>query len=147
MPIKTFRGMLLDGDVETIPLHTNDGKVGYRIKKFTVMPNREIDDLGAIVKIYSVNQTQATESFDFDDQTLLAAALYRQDSGNNWNFAKNIFFDNMTFNQDIYVTYKDDETAGKFINYYIELEQVKLALDENTVATLKDIRNIEAQSV
>ena len=53
-------------------------------------------------------------------------------------------FDNMTFNQDIYVTYKDDETAGKFINYYIELEQVKLDLNENTVATLKDIRNILA---
>jgi hypothetical protein len=30
------------------------------------------------------------------------------------------------------------------VNYHIELEQVSLALDENTVATLKDIRNIES---
>jgi len=44
----------------------------------------------------------------------------------------------MTFNQDVYVTAATDES----INYYIEMEQVKLALDENTVATLKDIRNI-----
>ena len=51
----------------------------------------------------------------------------------------------MTFNQDVYVTFK--KTAGTSpTNYYIELEQVKLALDENTVATLKDIRNIEGQS-
>ena len=26
--------------------------------------------------------------------------------------------------------------------YYLELEQIKLSLDENTVATLRDIRNI-----
>jgi len=31
------------------------------------------------------------------------------------------------------------------MNYYIELEQVKLDLNENTVATLKDIRNIASQ--
>ena len=34
-----------------------------------------------------------------------------------------------------------DETG--LVNYYIELEQMKLDLSENTVATLKDIRNIE----
>ena len=43
----------------------------------------------------------------------------------------------------IYITYTDNDSSDITINYYIELEQVKLALDENTVATLKDIRNIE----
>jgi len=28
------------------------------------------------------------------------------------------------------------------VNYYIELEQMKLDLNENTVDTLKDIRNV-----
>ena len=32
------------------------------------------------------------------------------------------------------------------VNYYVELEQMKLDLNENTVATLKDIRNIESAS-
>ena len=50
----------------------------------------------------------------------------------------------MIFNQDIYVTHKD-VAVGQTVNYYIELEQIKLDLNENTVATLKDIRNIEAQ--
>ena len=50
----------------------------------------------------------------------------------------------MTFNQDIYVTHTDVLGAGA-CNYYIELEQFKLDLSENTVATLKDIRNIKSQ--
>jgi len=145
MPIKSFRGKLTDGDIATIALSTRDGSIGYKIVKFNVMPNREIDDLGSIVKIYSIPQTTATESIDFSDNTMLAAALYRQDSGNQFNFAQNVIFDNMIFNQDVYITYKDDETASKIINYYIELEQVKLDLNENTVATLKDIRNIQSQ--
>ena len=52
----------------------------------------------------------------------------------------------MTFNQDIYVTH-EDTVGSQPCNYYIELEVVKLALDENTVATLKDIRNIEQPNV
>jgi len=35
-----------------------------------------------------------------------------------------------------------DYTAS--INYYIELEQIKLDMNANTVATLKDIRNVTA---
>ena len=46
-------------------------------------------------------------------------------------------FDNMTFNQDIYVT--ATSTDGN-MNYYVELEQVKLSKDEAAVATLKDMR-------
>ena len=39
-----------------------------------------------------------------------------------------------------------DEISGtqQKMNYYIELEQVSLDLTENTVATLKDIRNIKS---
>ena len=51
-----------------------------------------------------------------------------------------LFFDKMVFNQDIYVTHTDNSSAG-FINYYIELEQIKLDTNANTVATLKDMRN------
>jgi len=47
----------------------------------------------------------------------------------------------MVVNQDIYITHIDTNGAIP-CNYYIELEQVKLDLSENTVATLKDIRNI-----
>ena len=53
---------------------------------------------------------------------------------------------NEIFNQDIYITHVDSDASAP-INYYIELEQIKLDLNENTVATLKDIRNIASQWV
>jgi len=35
--IKTFRGLIADGETDTIVLHTNDGSIGYRIVKFQVI--------------------------------------------------------------------------------------------------------------
>ena len=50
----------------------------------------------------------------------------------------------MIFNQDIYLTHLESQGSSA-VNYYLELEQIKLDLNENTVATLKDIRNIKSQ--
>ena len=57
-------------------------------------------------------------------------------------------FDKEIFNQDIYITHHNQhDTDTSACNYYIELEQVKLDLSENTVATTKDIRNITQPQV
>jgi len=50
-----------------------------------------------------------------------------------------IIFDNVTFNQDIFITAIDIGAAAE-CNYYLELEQFTLDLSEATVATLKDMR-------
>jgi|TARA_R110001583_G_scaffold192498_1_gene359057 hypothetical protein len=142
--IKSFRGKLTSdsdfNDQQIIRLSTNKGEMGYRIVKFQVMPINESDDVGAVVKIFRYKQDTVDSAIDFSNETMLAAALYRQDSGNQYNFQQHVIFDNVKFNQDIFVTYKDNETSGKTMNYYIELEQVKLDLNEATVATLKDMR-------
>ena len=39
--IISYRGLLADGAQDTIPLHTNDGKTGY--KTFTEMVNGEYE--------------------------------------------------------------------------------------------------------
>ena len=75
MPIKSFRGKIASGNVDTISLHTNDGTIGYRIKKVQLMP---ADGFGAsnqefTMKVYSVPQTTVDDAVDFSDQTLLAA--------------------------------------------------------------------------
>jgi len=57
----------------------------------------------------------------------------------------NVVFDQEIFNQDIYVTQQCLQSGD--VNYYIELEQVKLNVDESTVATLKDIRNKELRTM
>ena len=144
MPIKTFRGLMKDGDMDQINLHTNTGSTGYRIKKFMLMPAAPgTDNLETIVKIYKIEQPNATITLDFNDQTLLAAGYAENHAGEDSPLTSTIFFDNEVFNQDVYVTCKETLTSDG-INYYIEMEQVKLDLNENTVATLKDIRNIES---
>jgi len=140
--IKTFRGMMVDGAQDTIVLHTNDGSTGYRIVKFQIMmeqPGNTAQE--SVVKIYKVEQATVptgAATIDFSDNTLLAAAF--QDT--NVHPSDVVIFDNEVFNQDIYITYTDNGGgSNEDINYYIELEQIKLDLSENTVATLKDIRN------
>jgi hypothetical protein len=144
MPIKSFRGLMADGAIDTVSLHTNNGSIGYQIKKLQVITESPADTAPeAVFKIYCVPQTTVTAKIDFSDQTLLAAAFYNQDSSAANIVSKVIVFDNMKVNQDIYLTYIDDNTgSATALNYYIEMEQVKLYLTENTVATLKDIRNI-----
>jgi len=145
MTIKSFRGLIADGAEDTIVLHTNDGSMGYRIVKFELIPK----DMGAIVqqsivKVYKVSQPTASIDavIDFSDNTLLGAGFIGNDTSiHAYPPVQTIIFDQEIFNQDIYVTHKDTKT-GEACNYYIELEQVKLDLNENTVATLKDIRNL-----
>jgi len=140
--IKTFRGLLADGAQDTIVLHTNDGSTGYRIVKFQVIPNNPAaQEPEAIIQVWKIEQTlPTTELIDFSDPTLLAAAYYSGGDTSAKPQDVGIIFDREIFNQDIYVTLKDDGD-NESMNYYIELEQVKLDLGENTVATLKDIRN------
>jgi len=139
--IKTFRGLIADGGQDTIVLHTNNGEMGYRIVKFQLLASDAgITAQESTVKIYKVQQTTITSPIDFSDNTLLGAGFWSSDAHNANPEDVNVIFDNEIFNQDIYVTHV--ETVGALaVNYYIELEQVKLDLSESTVATLKDIRN------
>jgi hypothetical protein len=141
--IKSFRGQLAQDEVRTIALHTNDGSTGYRIKKFEVMGYDPIaTDQECVLKIFSISQDAATQYIDFEDNTLIAAAFFENEDSGAYLGGSVIVFDNVTFNQDIYITHKSSVDVG--VNYHIELEQVKLDLNENTVATLKDIRNIKS---
>lgn len=144
MPIKTFKGLILNEGVETIPLTTRNGSIGYRIVKFQIMPKVPgTIAQESISKIFKIPPTATPDgSINFSDQTLLAAAFYQDSTSAGDNQATTIIFDNEVFNQDIYVTNKDVSGNTEPINYYIELEQIKLDIGENTVATLKDIRNL-----
>jgi hypothetical protein len=142
--IKTFRGRMQDNSIDTVVLHTNDGSIGYQIKKLSGMPAKT--DSGsneAVIKIFTTSPSTpaSTDLVDFSDQSLLAVFYFLRDQGTVAITSESIIFDNRIFNQDIYVTFTDAQTNNDGFNYYIELEQIKLDLSENTVATLKDIRN------
>jgi len=146
MTIKTFRGVIATNTTDTIVLHTNDGSIGYRIVKFQVIPiipenvNEENTMQIFSVKANAVSAASNGE-INFSDQTLLAVSYYSSATGTQAAPEDTtVIFDNAIFNQDIFVGSKS--TAN--MNYYLELEQIKLDLNENTVATLKDIRNVTA---
>ena len=143
--IKSFRGLIADGGQDTIVLHTNDGSTGYRIVKFQLFPELPgTASIEATCSIYKIKQTTVsatTATVDFSDNTLLAASFFSINAGAPSNpMNVTTIFDREIFNQDIYVTHTNTDGSGN-VNYYIELEQMKLDVNENTVATLKDIRN------
>ena len=68
--------------------------------------------------------------------------IMSENDATQYSISNVIVFDQTVFNQDIYITHKD-VSIGQAVNYYLELEQVKLAKDEAAVATLKDMRGRE----
>ena len=144
--IITFRGLLGDGGQEPIHLQTIDGTTGYRVIKFQLMPEKPgTTDYEHIMKIWKIKQTTIDESINFSDSILLGAAFTEGAAATNFiGNPLTVIFDQEIFNQDIYVTQKDVSANAKACNYYIELEQFKLDINANTVATLKDIRNVTA---
>jgi len=139
MPIKSFRGKIADGEIRRIHLTTSNGMIGYRIIKFTVMPTTDATYESTLL-IKKVQPTAAASTIDFDDPLLIAAAYYSQSSGSN-DYPEDIsvIFDNEIVNQDLWLTLKGHNYANP-LNYYIELETMKLDKNSQAVATLKDIR-------
>ena len=149
----SFRGRLQDGDQDTITLHTISGKVGYQIKKFQVISETPVTSGVSehVVLIWKVEQSSVPAAgdvkIDFDDNRLLAAGTWCGSDNPIYQSTEQVIFDNEVFNQDIYITHRnaDGGDPKDAVNYYIELETMDLALDEQTVATLKDIRNTGTQ--
>jgi len=141
--IRSFRGLIADSGIETITLHTNTGTTGYKIKKLSIIPDKPVTAANeCVIQIWKIPQTAASSDVDFSNNTLLAVGIYsNQTDTTYYPDDETIIFDSEVFNQDIYITHKN-ETGSRSCNYYLELEVVKLDLVENTVATLKDIRNI-----
>jgi len=150
--IISFRGLITDQTQDTIVLHTNNGSTGYRIVKFVLFPQLigstvAGSEYESLVQIYKVSQTTLSGlSTDFSDQTLLGAATYFSEVSGSPAYVigsnTDVLFDGEIFNQDIYIVHENFHGDNAAINYYIELEQMPLDLNENTVATLKDIRNV-----
>ena len=144
MPLKTFRGKLADGDQQRIRLHTNNGLIGYRITKFELMPAAIAAGGGEhTCQVSKQKFTTIDNNINFDNPNLLAAGVASNSSSVHlYGVPTTTIFDNIVFNQDIFICQHDND-GSRDLNYYIELEQLKLDLNEATVATLKDMRGRE----
>ena len=152
MPIKTFRGTLPGvqdgsaGSVDTIVLHTNKGETGYKIHKLQLIQKSPgAANCEGLVIVWKIPPTAAqiiATTIDFSDNTILGVGFYSANTtSQSYPEDMTVIFDREIFNQDIYLTYIDVSTVNDDMNYYLELEQVKLDINANTLATLKDMRN------
>jgi len=141
--IKTFRGLLEDGEQEKIRLSTKKGKIGYRIVKFEIYPNKpgqeSVENNMAVWKVKQLAPSTSTFLVDFSDGNMLAVASYHDSSSESTTSDFVTIFDREIFNQDIYITHTDTN-AGIGCNYYLELETISMSDNAAVVSTLRDIR-------
>jgi len=140
--IKTFRANLADGEQDTIRLSTNNGLTGYRLNKLEIIGPDANQTLEGVIKIYTRAPAAVNDDIDFDDQSLIAAAIWKSTTSANNISGVQVVMEHTIVNQDLFVVYSIGAGTGN-MNYYLELEQVKLDLSEATVATLKDMRGTE----
>ena len=140
--IKTYRGILADDGQDRIRLSTIKGKVGYKIVKFQAIANLPgTTAQESIIKIYKTSQSTINATVDFTDSDLLGVVLWQLSNNINYPQSETIIFDNETFNQDIYLTHTDTESAQN-CNYYLELEVIPLDDAGAEYTTLKDMRQV-----
>lgn len=140
--IKTFRGLLTDGQQERIALQHIDGKTGYRIKKLEMFAEKPATaSQESVIKVFSIKQTVIDGIVDWSEQTLLGSGLLLNHltATDNPAYMETIF-DGMVFNQDIFVTHSDVKN-NESCNYYLELETFDLNDVEATATILKNFRN------
>ena len=152
---------------QVMPIDANTAMEGtvqiFKVKQASIPAEIDFEDntlLGAATIQQTVNnQDSSNPTVIFDNEIFnqdiyvvhdeksagaAAAVITQSATGQNYPEDQTIIFDNEIFNQDIYVTLAGGDYDAS-INYYIELEMIKLDLNENTVATLKDIRNVTEQ--
>jgi len=142
--IKTYRGLLEDGGQDKIRLTTTDGRTGYRIVKLATIqksPGTSGKDCEGLVQIFKTSQAAVAQTINFTDSDLLAVAWY-SGSPDSYQYPEDtiVIFDNEIFNQDIYISYYDVRGIGDPMNYYLELEQIKLTVVQAEQLIVKALR-------
>ena len=133
--IKTFRNKIANTEQQVIHLSGGDADTGYRIHKLTLMttdPGNASQDL--VLKIYSVKQDSVPSSgatIDFSEDELVAAGYFSQ-ATSDFSHRQTVIFDKEVFNQDLYVTFTDNDGSDP-CNYLLELEEVRISDSEAAV--------------
>ena len=126
----SFRGLLADGGQDKIRIEGATGEIAWRITKFQGMPTAAgTTESESTVLIFREKQTSVSDIVDFTNGELLGAAFFGSPASVAYGYGSAsliTIFDNMLFSRNIYVTHTDTHGAVS-MNYYIELEEVKVS--------------------
>ena len=133
--IKTFRGQIADSNQERIYLAGGESDTGYKIVKIMLMPKQPgVTSAENVVKVFSKKQAIADISGEIDlrDDSILAVAVYESEPSSYSDY-KYVIIDDKVINQDIYITNDDARGGAEAVNFYLELEEVKMSNGEQAV--------------
>ena len=141
--VHSFRGLLADGGEDKISIQGSVGAIAWRITKFEVMGPDANTNIESTVKIYREGQSSIVGTVDFTEDELLGAAIYNDESGPHYlPGAPTTIFDNSLFVRNIYVSQKCADNVGA-MNYYIELEEVKVGKSGMAQLSLASARRVQ----
>jgi len=124
--VHSFRGLLADGDQRKIRIQGSVGAIAWRITKFQVLAVDGDTNTDPTVKIYREKQSSIVSTVDFTEDELLAAALLNEHESSAYQPTPIVIFDNALFVRNIYISQKG-ASYSLAVNYYIELEEVKVS--------------------
>ena len=149
--IHSFRGNLEDGSTSTqrwqdkIRIQGPVGDVAWRITKLELIPQGiGTADTENLVMVWREEQdptTTAPNSIDFRNDELLAAGFFGANTQGTAELTA-VVFDNALFVRNIWVTHYDHST-NQNINYYIEIEEVKVSKAGMAQLALAAARRLE----
>jgi len=122
----SFRGLLANGDQDKIRIEGATGESAWRITKFSMLPGSPDTNTESTVKIYRERQTSLVATIDLSEDELLAAGIFTQKDDSSNSVEHYVIFDNALFVRNIYISTVGVSYAAS-INYYIELEEVKVS--------------------
>jgi len=125
----SFRGLLADGAQEKIRIQGATGEIAWRITKFQLIHYDPTGDTAEnVVCVWREEQsTPLNDKIAFNNNELLAGGYIENNSTADIATSVIIVFDNDLFVRNIYVTNVAGESASEGINYYLELEEVKVS--------------------
>ena len=123
--IHSFRGLLENDGQDKIRIQGSAGAIAWRIVKFQVMGPNANQNIESVVKVLRESAAVSTD-INFNDTDLLAAAVINESAGTAYLPAVVVIFDNILFSRNIFVTNKGHDEISD-LNYYIELEEVKVS--------------------
>lgn len=125
--VHSFRGLLVDGGQNQISIEGSVGAIAWRITQFKIFPQIMDTSRDSLVKIFREEQSSVNGETDFRNDELLAAALWTVSDRSGGPYSDDgVIFDNQLFVRNIFVTHVDN-IAATTMNYYIELEEVKVS--------------------
>ena len=146
--VHSFRGLLADSEHHKIRIQGSVGAIAWRIIKFQTISNapKSADHVG-ITKLWREEPTSAAitaATIDFNNAELLGCSLWREGNALTEVQTVTIIFDNALFVRNLWVSTVDaDGSIG--MNYYIELEEVKVSqvgMAQLAVASARSVRKV-----